>query len=399
MASKSIRIALVLCLASLFAQVHCLDVDNLRFFVIEQPCSGKIYPRDKELRKEKCGNKIMYSNVTTAIQNKKICFTDTRQDLFNVNASTMILNLTSCHISHRTVITNVSCDMLKPANKMTDEDHVLELVVLVGCVSHETIPQKLCILIESSHNFSNLAEDLNTCLFEGSSPPKEESWWNSILDKIKKHEMPILAGLGGVLFIVMVIFANQCYKHCKSGRSRSNDSESNNEVSPQLNSSEGGGNDGLHREPNIQTQNHDDSVETSSVDYEYPYSHLNGANREEDSGEQEESSSYINIRGISARIPGQQVETSNMCMSECSTLEMSSQNNDDECNCVNTNNDSYNLHNVSYTSLNLLTMVNDTDMYQGLVRKKAPERPKIAPKPAKSHERKEQPDACYVKVL
>jgi hypothetical protein len=390
------QMSLFLWLTSLCVHIHCIicmnvSLDSIPLAVLRQQtrkqesCFQNLHIG--ESKAESCGKNIYYPEIKTVRQNHKICFTDTKQSHFDKGNRTKntTLSVRGCQILHQEEITNVvniSCSWLEQGYQKLDKDHIL-LAVVLRCNSTRTKQQQqqLCLIIAASRSLADTDGDvgMDSCLSDvprgatsEPTPPTSNSKGSSFLDYIKEYMTPVLAVLGGVLFIIMVFVANRIRKRHISSR----DEPSETEAEESNTNQEGG----LYHEPN-HTYIDIDSEESRPRNYAYAYGHFEPttptSNVHANTLESGKRHNYMNITQLPDRRKDDGADYMNVDKeNDMDYMEMKS----------------------SYQTLDRSSMIDDNAMYQGLVQQKDRVRPKVAPKPS-CLRRVEEPELSYVKVL
>ncbi len=387
------QIFLLLLLQSLlFGHIHCMNVslDSVPLVVLKQQvgksgsCIQKIDFHITDIRERQedfCGKEIFYPVVKTVGQNQKICFTDTRQNYFDIKEYRInYTNVTGCEILRQEKINhvNISCNLRRGYQKL-DKDQMF-MSVLLRC-NNETKQQQhqqqqhLCLIIATvSRNLSRVDGDSCLSALKPSSnftekstthpAEKTSSEGNSFLDYMKEYMIPVLATLGSVLFLIIIVVANRVRKECIRNRNESSEAGVSN-------TSEGG----IYHEPNNPTFM--DIEENNPRNYEYAYGHLNPDSSSGSRQEHGKKHNYMNIAELPDKRKDDEEYYINIDKDDMEYMEMKN----------------------SYQSLDRSSMVNDDAMYQGLIEKKGRVRPKVAPKPSHLGQVEESPELSYVKVL
>ena len=350
-------------------------------------CFQKISLNFKE-EKAECEKKIFFPVVKAFndLNDSNICFTnDTGKDHFNGTDDIKYKNMNDCQITQQEEITNITHMSCKWPRKLNDDQMLLS--VLLNC-NRSLEKERFClVMIKSKNSLEDVsAPVMHTCLpsklnklienvtVQTTSRIKRSPTESpSFVDFIKTNMTPILASVAGILFVIIIVLLNHIRKQYRKngGSERSEfDPEESNE-------------DELYHEPNhLHTSTDIENNITDNGNYEYAYGHVGPVNpsiniETSAHAEPENNHNYMNITAlpVSRHLQGEK-DYINITKEDIEYIEMKN----------------------SYQALDRSSMVNDKEMYQGLIEHKKQTRPQVAPKP-KFLRRQEEPEISYVKVF
>ena len=352
-------------LALLLVRIRCVNISlvNIPLVAISQQMEMQGYNNTciEERLQSSCRGSIFYPAKKLVRQKHTICFTDTNQSYLQIERY-QSEPINDCEILNIQDAVNISCGLLRSSSQKLGKDQTFMSVELRCSVPKQ---QKLCLIFHNSSVERN--EGMETC--KRTDNRTGSATKDSFLDYLKKHMIPILGAVGGILLIIIAVLTYCVRKLFRQSKKES--SASTPGIEPEVAPTSV---DSVYNEPNNHT--YIDIDEASPTNYAYAYGHLKPLSPRTGKQGPSEKQDYVNIE----------------------QLPDGRENNEDYIN-VGDDDTEYIDMKGNYQPLDRSSMVNDDTMYQGLVEQSGQVRPKIAPKPKHLPRVDESCEISYLKVL